>query len=71
MELPDLNEISKLGCDAIKEFLRNLRAKPQRRSEFVVKCGDRLLHEKMNLGSEKWMILEQVFSFSFFFLCVT
>eukprot|EP01060_Flectonema_neradi_P034285 TRINITY_DN5964_c0_g1_i1.p2 TRINITY_DN5964_c0_g1~~TRINITY_DN5964_c0_g1_i1.p2 ORF type:complete len:295 (+),score=54.55 TRINITY_DN5964_c0_g1_i1:126-1010(+) len=60
MELPELSEIPKLGGERIKELLRGLRMKPQRKSEFVVRCGDRLLHENVSMGSEKWMILEQI-----------
>eukprot|EP01064_Diplonema_japonicum_P023062 TRINITY_DN33517_c0_g1_i1.p1 TRINITY_DN33517_c0_g1~~TRINITY_DN33517_c0_g1_i1.p1 ORF type:complete len:297 (+),score=77.58 TRINITY_DN33517_c0_g1_i1:13-903(+) len=59
MKYPELSEVDTLGYEELKVVLRNLRQRPVRRSELVVRCGERVMNTS-GLGQEKWAILEQV-----------
>ncbi|KAJ9457379.1 ER membrane protein complex subunit 2 [Diplonema papillatum] len=59
MECPSLNEVASLSSDRLLKVLKELRMHPVRKSELVVKIGERLIAGSA-MGADKWNILEQV-----------
>eukprot|EP00756_Hemistasia_phaeocysticola_P057229 Hpha_TRINITY_DN33857_c0_g1::TRINITY_DN33857_c0_g1_i1::g.27301::m.27301 len=53
LDLPMAEEVEKLPVSRVREVLRTLRQTPLRRSKLVVRCGERIVQQKINLGSEQ------------------
>eukprot|EP01062_Namystynia_karyoxenos_P060270 TRINITY_DN51807_c0_g1_i1.p1 TRINITY_DN51807_c0_g1~~TRINITY_DN51807_c0_g1_i1.p1 ORF type:complete len:350 (+),score=139.82 TRINITY_DN51807_c0_g1_i1:82-1050(+) len=62
VELPPAEEVEKLSVARIREVLRYLRQHPLRCSKLVVRCGERIVAQRLSLGGEqeRCLVLEQV-----------